>query len=292
MPKKPQRRAGRYAWIALCSLLPLAWCSSSACAASIGKADTSRSARNEAAAAVPFERMTPAAQARLRKIVERPSLYRRLPTQRIECDSDMHLFLLRYPEVIVNMWTKMGITKLDMTRQDRHRIRAADGAGTICEVELIYGTPNLHVLYAEGVYEGSVFRRDIRANCVCLVRTEYARGKNQEIIVTDVLDIFVQFDGLAAELLAKTVQPLITSAADHNFAEAMRFVSRINDAAERNGPGVQRLSERLEKVDPEVRKRFAQVTEVVYQRAMMREAAAQLSTAGGRPAARSAMNTD
>lgn len=277
MPSKPQRPGGRLARAALCSLLFIAVGSLPVFADTLGQADTSRAARENAVRSIPLDQMTREAQSRIQGIISRPSIYRRLPTQRIACDSDMHLFLLRHPEVIVNMWAMMGLTKLEIERTDPYQVRAADGVGTICDVELIYGTPKLHVIYARSSYEGTVFRRKINADSVFLVRTHYSRGPDNQILVTNTLDAFVQFDGLATELLAKTVQSLITKAADHNFAEAMRFMSRINDAAEKNGPGVQRLSERLEQVDPGVRRQFAQVAHVVHQRAVMREASQQVS---------------
>jgi hypothetical protein len=288
MQSKSQRRQRRLAWVALCSLVVVVCFTRTADGASIGDADSSRAARNEAYNAVPFDKLTPAAKSKLNKILQRPSLYRRLPAQRIVCDSDMHLFLLRHPEVIVNMWTMMGITKLDVSRTAPYEVRAVDGKGTVCDVELVYGTPKLHVTYAKGVYEGSVFRHKIKANCVCVIRTEYKRNAKQEVVVTSVLDFFVQFDGFATELLAKTIHPLINKAADHNFAEAMKFMERINVAAEKNGPGVERLSEKMQNIDVDTRKQFSKVANVVYQRAVMREAAAQLPESSGIPAVRSA----
>jgi len=278
MQKKSQRLDRRFAWVALCSLVIVISATPAVGAVAVADAVTSRAARSDAYEAVPLDKLKPAAQAKLKDILQRPSLYRRLPTQRIVCDAEMHLFLLRHPEIIVNMWTMMGITNLDMDRTAPYQVRAADGKGTECDVELIYGTPNLHVAYGVGTYEGPVFRRKIKAHCVCIVRTEYSRNEKQEVVVTNMLDVFLQFDGLAAEILGKTVQPLITKAADHNFAEAMNFIERINEAAERNGPGVGRLSKRMRKVDADTREKFAKVANAVHQRAVMRQVATQLPT--------------
>lgn len=291
MHREIKRLDRRFAWVALCGLLAFICPALVVKAAPVAEAETSRTARNNAVSAVPFDKLKSAAQAKLKDILKRPSLYRRLPTQRIVCDAEMHLFLLRHPEVIVNMWTMMGITNLDVDRIAPYQVRAADGKGTQCDVELIYGTPNLHVAYGVGTYEGPVFRRKITARCVCVIRTEYEQNDQQEVVVTNTLDVFLQFDGLAAELLGKTIQPLITNAADHNFAEAMNFIERVNEAAENNGPGVERLSKRMRKVDAQTRQKFAKVANIVHQRALMRQVAPQLTTQPNSSAVHSARNT-
>ena len=91
--------------------------------------------------------------------------------------------------------------------------------------------------------------------------------------VSNRLDAFVQLDNVGAELVAKTLHPLMGRTADSNFAETMKFVGQVCHVAETNGPGVERLTTRLEKVEPNVRARFAEIANTINQRAIMREMA-------------------
>jgi hypothetical protein len=52
------------------------------------------------------------------------------------------------------------------------------------------------------------------------------------------------------------------------------FASKLSQTAEQNNPGVQRLAERLTKVDPIVRDEFAKVAAAVPQRTTGRDATA------------------
>ena len=59
--------------------------------------------RQAVIASLPMDRLTPAAQQRILSIAGSPTIYRRLPTQAINCDRDMFLMLTRNPEILVGM---------------------------------------------------------------------------------------------------------------------------------------------------------------------------------------------
>jgi hypothetical protein len=100
--------------------------------------------------------------------------------------------------------------------------------------------------------------------------------------VTALLDAFVDLDNVGAEILAKTLHPLIGKTADHNLTETVRFIGQLSRASELNGPGVERLAAKLTNVDPAVRQTFADYAEVVYQRAILRQAAQAVPTPASR----------
>jgi hypothetical protein len=226
--------------------------------------------RSEALRAIPFGELTEASQAKLRPILERPSLYRRMPTQAIECDPDLHVFLVRYPEVIVNIWQLLEVTRVQVQRTGPFAFEATDGSGTKCQVELIYGRPDLHVFYATGYYEGPLFRTRIEGDCVIVLRSSYHQ-KNGRSQVTNSLDVFLRMDKVGADLLLKTLHPLMGRTADFNFVETAKFLGQVSQAAEKNGPAMERLAAQLENVEPPLRDLFARHAEIVYQRAILRQ---------------------
>ncbi len=240
-------------------------------AESTGEATTSREAREEAIRSIPFDQLTDEMQARLWSVVRRPSIYRHLPAQTFACDPDMHVFLIRNPEIVLDIWRLMGVTKATVTRNGPYSILASDGMGTSTEVELVYGTKDTHVFYGEGYYEGPLLKRKIHGRCVLLLRTEFVAGDGRPNQVVDHLDIFLQVDHLAADLIARTLHPLVGKSADHNFAESMTFVGRLSEKSEQNGAGVQRLAARLTNVDVDVRRQFAELANIVHHRALLRD---------------------
>ncbi len=226
---------------------------------------THKSERNNAIAAIPFAKLVPAAASQIKDVVESPSIYRKLPVQTIQCDRDLFVFLARNPEVVVHTWQEMGITALRLDRAGPYEFTASDGAGTDSRISLVYGTPGMHVYYGTGVYEGPLFKRKIQGQCVIVLRSQF--GTHDEKPVTRCrLDVFVRLPNSAIDVAAKTLHPLFGKAADVNFTETARFFQRLQMSAIRDPQGIDRLAQRLTKVDPQVRQQFVAIAQVTHLR--------------------------
>ncbi len=226
--------------------------------------------RRQAIESIPAQRLTPKAQQRIAEVVNRPSLYRRMPVTVVRTDPELYLFLIRHPEVVVNMWDLMGVTKVSVARTGDYTFDARDGAGTQCSVELLYGDRNVHVMYSEGHYEGPLLRRLIRGRCVLVLHSEYTQTNDGSIHVTNRLDMFVRFENVGAELLARTLHPLVGKSADHNFVESTKFLGQVSDAAATKLDRLQQFSRRLTKVDADVKNEFNTISAGVAQRMIER----------------------
>lgn len=231
---------------------------------------SSRVSRDEAISLIPLQEMTAEAQGKLTPVLQNPNIYRRLPTTAIEIDPEYFVFLCRYPEVVVETWRLMGVTQMATQRTAPFQFRCDDGAGTISDIELIYGNDQLHVFYGSGTYSGPVIRKPIDGHCVILLQTMYSRGPNGNTVATSQLDVFMKLENAAAGLVAKTLNPLVGRTADQNFVESLKFIQRLNETTEKNGPGVQGMSQRLTGLSPEVREQFIEIAGKVYDRAQTR----------------------
>ena len=224
-----------------------------------GGATTSRQARDEALRAIPYDQLNEKVIARIRSVVAKPTIYRRLPSHTMQCDPKLYVFLVRHPEVVVGIWDAMGATQIDLKRTGAFTHTATDGAGTSSDLELIYGTQNLHIYYGDGYYEGSLFKKRLRGRAVLLLRSQYQHDRQGRPVVTSKLDMFLALDNVTVDAIAKTFHPVVGHFADLNFRETANFVGRLSEAATHNGEAIQRLSNRLKKVTPDVRRQFALV---------------------------------
>lgn len=237
--------------------------------------NSSVSARDEAIAAFPFARLTPDARERILAIVQSPTIYRRLPTQAIDCDRDMFLFLSRNPEVLVGMWDLMGVTKVSTRRTGPFQLEAEDGSGTSCSVDLVYGDPHLHIFVADGGYDGRLVARPIKGKGVFLLRSSYAQSASGSTTVAGTIDCFVQFDSLGADLVARTLSGMIGRAADNNFVETARFMSQVSQASQRNPTAMIDVAERIPQVSHATRKQFIDTITAVAGRSAAEERTAK-----------------
>ncbi len=225
-----------------------------------------RSDRIDAARSIPFHRLNGATSDLIRGVVHNPSFYRRMPTQRIECDAEMFDFLVRRPEIMVNIWDLMGITNVRTRRVGPYSFLADDGMGTTCRCDLVYQAPGLHIYVGTGEYDGSLSPRKVTGNCVCVLRSHAARDETGRHLVTGTMDVFLKLDSLGADLITRTVGPFMVKTADYNFVETARFVGEIYHLCRESPYVAQVLAQRLDKIDPQVQQEFARLAASVAAR--------------------------
>jgi hypothetical protein len=242
------------------------------------KATTSRAAREEATRAMPLAKLNRDARAKATNVIKNTSVYRRLPAQAIDCEPDLYAFLARNPEVVVNIWHLMGITKMTLDRVDATRYKVADGEGTKGQMEYLYASPELTVIYSEGTYDGPLYPRTVRGKCLMLLRTNYAQRSDGRYAIVGQLDTFLAVENLGVEVLAKTFQPIIGKAADHNYLETANFVANLSRTAETNDQGLIRLCRKMNRVDAKTRQQFFDLVAAVPEK-MAAAQVAQLSDA-------------
>ncbi len=240
---------------------------------------TSRADRQNALMAIPYDQLLPEAAGRIHRVTSKPSVYRRLPVETVDCDPDLFVFLVRNPEIVVNVWQLMGVTQLTMDRAGPFEFTSSDGAGTNSNVELVYGTPHTHLYYGNGVYEGPLLKKRVTGQCVLLLRSEYLRSATGPAVRCR-LDVFMQVEQGAVDMIAKTFHPLFGKAADMNFVETATFLERMSQTAAENSEGMQHLSDRLTRVSLPVRENFVRIASGVEERIARRSRVAHQRSPG------------
>jgi hypothetical protein len=235
-----------------------ATCATTSQAFADSDATSSRAARNEAMRAIPWKHIAPQYRRAAQRVVNDASLYRRLPTRVIDCDPDVFTFLLRHPEVVVDVWRVMGISQIALDKMPNGAYRGSDSLGTVGTVRFIHtnwgnNAENIAVIHADGAYDGKPFVKPLKAQSVILLRSESVQKTNGRHYITVRIDSFMKIEQMGVELVAKTVQPWISQTADRNFIETLTFVSNFSRTAETNPQGMKRLATRLNAVDQPTR---------------------------------------
>ncbi|MGQ9576776.1 MAG: hypothetical protein ACUVUC_15825 [Thermoguttaceae bacterium] len=231
------------------------------------RASSSRAARQSAIQSIPLPRLSREAKAKASWVLANASIFRRLPVSVIPCDPDMYLFLVQHPDVVVNIWEVLGFTHLSMQQTGPDTYKVTDDIGTAGTLEFLYRSHETHVLYVEGTYSGPMFGHAIRARGLMVLKSGYVRETDGRYYVTNRLDAFMHVEPGGVEFLTKTFLPLVGKVADNNFVQTAGFVASVSRTAEINRSGMQRLAARLTKVDPEVRRGFAELVDRVAQKA-------------------------
>jgi hypothetical protein len=234
------------------------------------QANTSAAARQDAVQSIPFDKLDVEARTKVNAVLSNVSVFRRMPVRVIDCDPDMYLFLVRHPDVVVNIWEVMKISQLQLRQVGLSTYRVAEKEGTTASVELIYRSHDAHLAYVEGTYTGPLFARPVNGRGLLLLKAGYVRETNGRYYITNRLDVFVNMDPGGAELLTKAIHPLVGKIADTNFVQTVSFVGSLSKTAEVNSPGLQRLATKLNFVQPEFRQQFANLAAEVAQKSAAR----------------------
>lgn len=249
------RRAARTAWL----LVIAASLVGAATAAPPPRASEASAARRQAAAMVPLDRLPEAERRACERCLRASTLYRRLPPATVACDAALLDFVLERPEVIVDLWRVLGISRLALDPAGGGGWRLADGYGTVGAVRLVHRERRadgggLFAYLGRGGYSGPLAPQELTGSCVVIVRhapagVDAAGAERHEVRI----DAFLDVDGLGLELVTRALEPLIAHSAAANLREIALFVSQFARAAERNPAAVARLTSRMTRTAPEDR---------------------------------------
>lgn len=223
---------------------------------------SSRDAREAARKALGLEGMNAEDRRDAESVLRHPTLYRRLPLETFTCDRDLLDFALAKPEVIVDVWRVLGISRLSLDPTAPGRWRMSDGWGTEGTLRLLRHehTPqgNLLVLLGKGGYHGPLAPQQLTGTCLVLVRCrEVGKAADGSARHTMQVDAFLDADGVGLEIVTRSLQGLVCRSSASNLHEICQFMAELSATSGENPAGVARLSARLTKVDPDARRSFA-----------------------------------
>ena len=213
-------------------------------------------------ARIPAGRMSAAARETVDRAVRAATIRRSLAPAVVTCDAAFLDFALARPDVMVDLWRSLGISRLSLDPVAPGQWQLSDGYGTTGSVHLVHrertATGGMCVFHARGGYSGPLSPRDLTGSCLVVVRYDGIgpdrEGRERQQVE---IDAFLDVDGLGLEIVTRSLQPLIMRSASANLREICLFVSQLTTAAARNPTAMARLAERMPRTPAEDRRAFA-----------------------------------
>lgn len=232
------------------------------------EATTSDDARRQAVESIPLGKIDKAHRTLVRKVITSPSVFRRLPTNVVDCDPRLFTYFSTNPDVLVAIWKQMGLSRVELTRTGSNTFKLSDGAGTTGDLRIVEQACNADaqnriVMYAEGSYDGKPFTKPITAQCVIVLQSGSVVETNGRTYVASRLDSFVKLDRPTMEILAKAAHPFIGKTADRNFSDTLSFVSNFSYTAERRPSAIDRLASELDQIDASRRDQLSKLAHTI-----------------------------
>ena len=222
--------------------------------------------RQNAIQSLPVDKLDAQGRAKVHAVLSNITIFRRMPVRVIDCDPDLYLFLVRHPDVVVNIWNALKISQLQLKQTGPDEFRLKEETGITADVEYLYRSHDTHLIYAEGVYEGATFGRQVRGSGLFLLKSGYIRETDGRYYISSRLDAFISVEPSAVELVAKALHPLLGLTADNNFSQTIAFVGSLSRTTELNNRSVERLATKLNNVQPDVRDQFSKLAEQISEK--------------------------
>jgi len=228
---------------------------------------------------LPWDKLTPAAVAKIKTVVTGSPLFHQMPQQKIYADPEIYQFLIRHPDIIIGFWEQLGVTELSLREVRENQYILQETGGTTAAIEVLHRSDNLCIVYAKGEYRGSLLSKPYQGDVILILRTQYARDEANEPMVVCDLDTFIQINSLGVDVLVKLFFSQISKVADSNFEVAVSFVSQVSKAASRSPEIVKDAAEDITSIRQEVCTEFCDVVDRVAMRFARRKQPAPLPTA-------------
>jgi len=228
--------------------------------------NTESAQNNNDSAAIPWSSLDERSKKLIREVVDSKTFMRRMPQQTGYCDPEMYDFLIEHPDVVIELWELLGVTNLSLRETGLNKYELKEGTASTSQVEVLYKSDNLCIVYALGEYEAPVVRRKIKGDVVLFLKSRYGQDKDDRLVVQSDLDAYVRIHNPGAEMLAKMLVPVVGKIADSNFEQTVGFVANISESAQDDFEPLVELARRMKIVRPVVAQEFALVAETVFDR--------------------------
>ena len=63
---------------------------------------------------MPLDKLDAQGRAKVHAVLANITIFRRMPVRVVDCDPDLYLFLVRHPDVVINIWNTLKISQLQL----------------------------------------------------------------------------------------------------------------------------------------------------------------------------------
>lgn len=215
--------SGRY------TSLVLGWWLASLCAppaaAEAAKPAAALDQAAKAAEAIPLNKLPKSHQQRVSDILKKPAIYRRGAPESFPCDPAVYQWLLDHPQHGVKAWQAVGAKCVAVEKNADGEFRGADANGSEVRWFPLLAENNRRIWYVEGGSRPFPFAPHLTVKAVLVMHFEEIQGPNGTPGIRQQTELFGQFDGKAAALLAKLWGTSVDVAAGNALEQVATFFS-------------------------------------------------------------------
>ncbi len=231
----------------------------------ISKGSSRRSARKKGLASLPLNQLSSENRAKANNVLRKVSMYRELPVISLNSDHDVYQYFLKNPDVAVEIWRVMGISKFQMWQVNDHAYGADAGDGSKGDVDVLYRTPTESLIVCNGVYDSPFLVKPIAARALMYLESNYQYDQQKNPIVTHKMRLFISFPSQTIGAAARIISPVSNMIIDKNFHEVSLFLHMMTRSMSEHPEWVEQLTGKMDGVMDFRKQKLLKLTSKVYQ---------------------------
>jgi hypothetical protein len=182
----------------------------------------------EAAARVPLSELPPADRAKVKHVIERPTIFTLGPSESFTCCPAVYHWLLDHPDHAVAAWRRLGAKCTEIDDRGNGKFGWTDGEGSDVSWSTVYRCAQMRVWYAEGQVRipGILPLIPVRA-VVVLRHSEHTSPAGRDLLQHQT-ELFLQTDSRAVALIAKLYVAAAPQEAEKYASQLEMFFSALS----------------------------------------------------------------
>lgn len=179
---------------------------------------------------VPFDRLPPAQQDRLRDVMDRAVFQRSVQGLSFRSHEPVFLYLVEHPDLATAAARALGVAKYRIESRPDGTYWGDDARGAKGIIEVVYADPYKRVMHAQGTYD-TKWLPTIHARIVLILEFEHRNGADGQSRVTNDLTGYLQVDNAFLGALARLVGPIMGTAVDRKVARTFGIAGKVSERA-------------------------------------------------------------
>lgn len=183
---------------------------------------------------VPFAKLSPAVQERVRPVLEQPTLFARGPMELFAGSEELYAWLLDHPDLGARAWQRLGAKSLEIACKGAEGFAWTDGQGSEVRWVTVHAETGSRIWLAEGKYKPGPLLGAVPVRAVVVLRHGTGSDGAGRPMLWHQADIFFQTDSATAALVARLLGPAAPRLAEQYLGQMEIFFSALTWYASRH----------------------------------------------------------
>jgi hypothetical protein len=185
---------------------------------------------------VPFERIPPAAQERLRDVMDHAVFQRAVQGLTFHSYEPVFLYFLDHPDFAAAVARALGAAPYRVEPRSGGTYWGDDTRGAKGIFEVVYADRGKRVVHAQGTYDAR-WLPTIHGRIVLVLDFAHHTGPDGESYVTNNVKGYLRVDNPFLDVLARLVGPIVVGAVDRKVARSFGIATKVSERAYRDPEG-------------------------------------------------------